>query len=156
MVRLRKAALVALVSGIGFIGYESIDGLIGKAYAEEAKKPEPVVYYGDLKVFNKPACIEVNKIVKNHPAYKKIQEKKLKPTDAEYWLLTDELNDELQKTLKKVVNNKGYDLIVEKGSILMLTEVSSSDSPPKVDTKEFKGKIPDINELVIEEFYTKK
>ena len=35
MVNLRKAALVALVSGIGFIGYEPIDGLAGKDYAEE-------------------------------------------------------------------------------------------------------------------------
>lgn len=37
MVSAKKAALVALVSGIGFIGYNSIDGLTGRAYGEEAR-----------------------------------------------------------------------------------------------------------------------
>lgn len=156
MISYKKAALIALVSGVGFIGYESIEGLVKKAYAEEIKKPEPIVYYGDLKVFNKPVCIEINKILEVHPAYKKIQEKKLKPIQAEYWLLMDKFNDELQKILAKVADNNEYNLIVEKGSILMLTEVSSSDSPLNADAKEFKGEISEISELVIKEFYNQK
>src|SRR3989304_5161300 len=83
-------------------------------FAEEAKKPEPVVYYGDSKVFNKPAAIEANKILESHPAYKKIQEKKLRPTEAEYWLLMNGFNGELQRAITKVAGDKGYDLVVEK------------------------------------------
>ena len=132
-------------------------GLISSyAPAEETQKPEPVVYYGDSKVFNKPAAIEANKILESHPAYKKIREKKLKPTGAEYWLLMNGFNSELQRAVTKVAGDKGYDLIVEKGSTLLLTEVSSSDTPPKTESKEFEGEIPDITGLIIEELSAKK
>ena len=124
--------------------------------AEETKNPEPVVYYGDLKVFNKPAAIEAGKVLESHPAYKKIQDKKLKSTEAEYWLLMNEFNSVLRDILTEASGDKGYDLIVEKGSTLFLTEVSTSDSPPKIESRKYEGEIPDITGLIIEELSAKK
>ena len=122
------------------------------ARVEEVKQSEPCIYYGDQKDFKHPASIEVNKIFESHPVYKKIQEKKLTSTQVEYWLLMDEFNNALQKVLAKVAREDGYDLIVEKGSALLLKESSESDSPLKAESPVMREEMPDLTQKIIEGF----
>ena len=51
------------------------------------------------------------------PEYRRIKEKGLKPTDAEYQILAQEGSKRFRKTVKAVAKKKGFDLVAETTAI---------------------------------------
>ncbi len=75
------------------------------------------VYYGDKNTFKKPCVLQRSKIFAKIPAYQAIKREKLKKDSARYAFLLKEANRVFRETIEKVAEEKGVDLVVEKGGI---------------------------------------
>jgi hypothetical protein len=91
------------------------------------------VYYGDARRFVRPAQVDALKVYRQIPAHKEIAERKLTRKDPDYWPLLRKASQAFSKALRKVCQDKGYDLVGEVDAIA-------------IDGKE----IPEITEAVIE------
>ncbi|MDP6957938.1 MAG: hypothetical protein QF645_03900 [Planctomycetota bacterium] len=77
----------------------------------------PVVYYGDLEGAKKPCQVKARKVFSQISDYKKIKEMGLTEDDAEYWILLEKANAKFNTAVHNVATEKGYDLVVEKGTV---------------------------------------
>lgn len=75
------------------------------------------VYYGDKNTFKKPCVLERSKVFAKIPAYQAIKREKLKKNSARYSFLLKKANKVFRDTVAKVAEEKGVDLVVEKGGI---------------------------------------
>ncbi|MHC4605718.1 MAG: hypothetical protein ACYTAF_02125 [Planctomycetota bacterium] len=89
------------------------------------------VYYGSLDDAKKPAEIVAQKVFDKIPEYREIKNKGLDEDDPEYWSLLSKANDKFYEAVRTVAQDKGYDVVVEKGSA------------------DLKKKAPDITQKVI-------
>lgn len=71
------------------------------------------VYFGKPKSFTNPAVIKRMKVYKEIPAYKRIKDEKLNPSDPEYHFLIAEASKVFRANVKKVATAKHYDLVAE-------------------------------------------
>ena len=77
----------------------------------------PVVYYGELEGAKKPCQLKARKVFSQISEYKKIKEMGLTEDDAEYWILLEKANAKFNTAVHNVATEKGYDLVVEKGTV---------------------------------------
>ena len=88
-----------------------------------AKKQDKVyidingIYLGDADNYKKPAVISIKDIIASHPGYKLVLKHNLNSEQAKYWILTDKINDDINKVLKQISRQSGWDLIGETGFI---------------------------------------
>lgn len=76
------------------------------------------VYYGRPNSFQKPAVVKFARVTTHISEYRKIKEKGLKPSDAEYLVLAQEGTKRFRRTVKEVAKKKGFDLVVEVDNIV--------------------------------------
>ena len=96
------------------------DGKTGKDKSPKATiLDKSKIYFGKPNKVTKPAVVARKKVYDKIPAYKKIKQEKLKPTDARYHFLVREASEKFKKAVKKVAKAKGYDLVAEKNAILV-------------------------------------
>jgi len=93
------------------------------------------LYFGDPKKFTKPATIIMEKVLDACPPFQEIKREKISSDSAKYWILIHATNIAIEKAFRKVNEEMGIDLIVEKGFI------------EKEDEKE--KDVPDITDIVI-------
>ncbi len=77
----------------------------------------PVVYYGQLEDAKNPCQVKARKVFSQISEYKKIKEMGLTEDDAEYWILLEKANAKFNTAVHNVATEKGYDLVVEKGTV---------------------------------------
>ena len=75
------------------------------------------VYYGNARLFKKPATIEADRVYRRIPEYKKILEKGLTDRDPEYHLLMKKASARFSEAVKRMARDLDHDLVVESGSI---------------------------------------
>lgn len=80
------------------------------------------VYYGTVTGAKKPAQIEAQKVFDQIPEYQEIKRRNLKESDSEYWVLLEKANQKFYNAVSRVAQDKGFDVIVEKGSEKFETE----------------------------------
>lgn len=80
------------------------------------------VYYGSLNGAKKPAQIEAQKVFDQIPEYQEIKRRKLKESDSEYWVLLEKANQKFYNAVARVAQDRGFDVVVEKGSEKFETE----------------------------------
>jgi len=75
------------------------------------------VYFGNADAFTKPAVVKSLTVFQNIKAWKTIEEEKITPESARYFLLLKEANEVFRDALAKVAKDEKVDLIGEVGSI---------------------------------------
>jgi hypothetical protein len=73
-------------------------------------------YYGKVEGARKPAEVTSKTVFNEIPEYKQIKEKGLTESDAEYFILLNKANAKFYTAVKKVAEEDGHDVVVEKGS----------------------------------------
>ncbi len=118
----RWGVLIALLAGVFFTN----------AVNAGVEIDESQVYYGNATAYKKVGEIDCNQVFHAISEYRTIREEGLKE-GVRYDLLLVRANEKFRKALKLAHKRKGYDLIVEAGSI------TGSEST-----------VPDITDLVID------
>lgn len=90
------------------------------------------VYFGKLHAYTKPAIIRFVQVVPHIPEYRRIKEKGLKPTDAEYQLLAQDGTRVFRTLVTQMARRDGYDLVVDKDAIVEPKGVVLPDLTKKV------------------------
>ena len=85
-------------------------------FAEVTVKEEQV-YYGNAKEYSNPAQLELAKVLDATKEYQRIKKEKIKSENPLYWILLQRANEKVQAAIKKVAENKKYDLVGELGYI---------------------------------------
>jgi len=85
-------------------------------FAEVTVKEEQV-YYGNAKEYSSPAQLELAKVLDATKEYQRIKKEKIKSENPLYWILLQRANEKVQAAIKKVAENKKYDLVGELGYI---------------------------------------
>ena len=75
------------------------------------------VYFGNADAFAKPAVVKSLTVFQNIKAYKTIEEEKITPESARYFLLMKEANEVFRNALTQVAKDEKIDLIGEVGSV---------------------------------------
>ncbi|HET6204412.1 MAG TPA: hypothetical protein VFI25_16595 [Planctomycetota bacterium] len=75
------------------------------------------VYHGNPDAFSKPAVVTSLTVFQNIKAYKTIEEEKVTPESARYFLLMKEANEVFRKALTQVAKDEKADLVGEVGAI---------------------------------------
>jgi hypothetical protein len=90
------------------------------------------IYQGKRNSFNTPCVLDRDKVFAKIPAYKKIKREGLDKNSARYYFLLEEANRVFRAAVKKVAEEKGYDLVVEKGGIKASKDVQIPDITSEV------------------------
>jgi hypothetical protein len=92
-----------------------------RAWAADEKPKKSVdaadVYYGDAKVWEKPAEVDADKVYAKIDEYKQIVDDGLKPGDAKYEILIAKASKRFKCAVKKAAKDAGYDLVARLGSV---------------------------------------
>ncbi|MDI6784644.1 MAG: OmpH family outer membrane protein [bacterium] len=83
----------------------------------EVTVKEERVYYGNPKNYTSPAQLELVKVLDATKEYQRIKKEKIKSENPLYWILLQRTNEKVQAAIKKVAENKKYDLVGELGYI---------------------------------------
>ncbi len=86
---------------------------LGDYKVTEPKK----VYYGNARLFKKPATIDCDRVYRRIPEYKKILEKGLTDRDPEYHLLMKKASARFSEAVKRMARDLDHDLVAESGAI---------------------------------------
>jgi len=87
------------------------------------------VYLGSTSNFKKPGVVQLGRIFKETEPYKQIIREKLDRGDPKYRILLVEANKVAKKAMKRVHDEEGYDLVVEKGHL----EIEGEEVPEITD-----------------------
>jgi|GEM_PF-2944421 len=102
------------------------------------------VYYGDQESFNTPAVLSRSKVFDEIPEVKTIRREKLKKDSPRYVSLLEKANKVFREVVEEVADEKGYDLVVEKGGI----KASDGSRIPNITKKVIKA-VPDSSTSVL-------
>jgi len=75
------------------------------------------VYFGKTDGAQKPAEIVATTVFEKITEYQEIKKRGLKKEDPEYWVLLNKANEKFYAAVKKVAEEKKYDVVTEKGSV---------------------------------------
>jgi hypothetical protein len=114
------AVLVVLFFSAGPAGAD-----VGDYRCEDTVK----VYFGNPRLFQKPAVLSADRVYQKIPEYQEILEKGLTDKDVRYHFLMKKASERFAKAVKSMARDKGHDLVAEAGSI----EVAKKDSPTPPD-----------------------
>ncbi len=92
------------------------------------------VYWGSAASFEKPACVDYERVVRATPEYESIRKNKIETGTARYWILMSQASDHAIRLINELGKETDYDFIA--ASAFM----ASLDPPIEAD---------DVTELVI-------
>jgi hypothetical protein len=95
---------------------------LGDYKVTEPKK----VYYGNARLFKKPAVIDADRVYRGIPEYKKILDKGLTDRDPEYHLLMKKASARFSEAVKRMARDLDHDLVAESGAIEKAREDAKS------------------------------
>jgi len=81
------------------------------------------IYYGDPYDFSNPGEIKAISAFNAISEFQRIKQERIRPSDAEYWILMRKANRKFRLALKRVSIKCEYDLIGEIGSIRIDADV---------------------------------
>ncbi len=76
------------------------------------------VYYGAIRKSTNPAAIQRMKVYREIPAYRRIREGRLNPSDANYHFWIAEASRVFRESVKRVADSRGFDLVAEADAIV--------------------------------------
>ena len=107
--RLIALAFLGTVLGVLPLGIPSLSA--------KTKVDADKIYYGDARKFSRPAVVDAVKVYRQIPAHKELIERKLTRNDPDYWPLMRKASQSFSRALRKVCQDKRYDLVGEVDTI---------------------------------------
>lgn len=95
-------------------------------------KDRSKVYYGNARMFKKPAVIDCDRVYRQIPEYKKILEKGLTDRDAKYHLLMKKASQRFAEAVKQMARDMDHDLVACSSAIEKARE-GAKDLPDRTD-----------------------
>lgn len=69
------------------------------------------VYWGSANNFEKPACVDYERVVRATPEYESIRKNKVETGTAKYWILMSQASDHAIRLISEVGKESEYDFI---------------------------------------------
>ncbi|MCX7920338.1 MAG: OmpH family outer membrane protein [bacterium] len=107
-----------LLAGVVLFTYFAI----GAFATDQITIKEEKVYFGNPKNYTSPAQLELAKVLDATREYQRIKKEKMKSDNPLYWILLQRANEKVYTAIKKVAEEKKYDLVGELGYITGTTD----------------------------------
>lgn len=128
---MRKRTIMVL----GVALWMALGSVVAETYSIPSDKVDvKKVYWGSAASFEKPACVDYERVVRATPEYESIRKNKVETGTAKYWILMSQASDHAIRLINEVGKETDYDFIA--ASAFM----ASLDPPIEAD---------DVTELVI-------
>ncbi len=113
--RRSKAIVAGVLAGLAFCAAPSVFPRADATTRIDADK----IYYGDAQKYSRPAVVDAARVYRRIPAHQEILARRLTRNDPDYWPLMRKASQAFVKALKKVCQEKGYDLVGEVKTIVI-------------------------------------
>ncbi|NOZ64853.1 MAG: hypothetical protein GXO71_08065 [Caldiserica bacterium] len=80
------------------------------------------VYYGDPFNFKQAVSVNMEKVISAHPLSGKLSSYSEK--EPEFWIYLNKINQDIFNALHTIAQERGYDLIVAKGSMKNIPDIT--------------------------------
>ena len=88
-----------------------------------------LVYFGNPRLFKKPAEVSADRVYRAIPEYKEILDKNLTDKDVRYHFLMKKASEKFCKAVDTLAKDLAYDLVAGKGAVILVT----TDAPAVPD-----------------------
>ena len=95
------------------LGAAVADAGVGDYTCDDPSK----VYYGNQRLFQRPACVDCDRVYANIPEYQEILRRRLTDKDAQYHLLMKKATKRFSAAVKKMARDKNHDLVAQTGTV---------------------------------------
>lgn len=102
--RTTMVVVIALWMALGSVGAETYSIPSDKV---DVKK----VYWGSAASFEKPACVDYERVVRATPEYDSIRKNKIEQGTARYWILISQASEHALRLINEVGRETDYDFI---------------------------------------------
>ncbi|MDF1701679.1 MAG: hypothetical protein P1V36_11040 [Planctomycetota bacterium] len=75
------------------------------------------VYYGNQRLFQRPATVDCDRVYASIPEYKEILRRRLTDKDAQYHILMQKASQRFAAAVKKMARADNHDLVAQAGSV---------------------------------------
>jgi len=100
---------------------------------DEVKKQK--VFKGNTSDFDKPAEVDLDKVIAATSEYKEIKKEKLKQGSGKYWILLTQATERANKAVTAAIKDSKYDLVTAKGYLKSLKKPIKCDDITKTVLK---------------------
>lgn len=90
------------------------------------------VYYGNPRLFKKPAVISADRVYAQIPEYKEILDKGLTEKDPRYHFLMKKASERFNEAVKQMARDMDHDLVAETGTVKKVKE-EAQEPPDRTD-----------------------
>ncbi len=90
------------------------------------------VYYGNQRLFQRPATVDCDRVYAKIPEYKEILSRRLTDKDPQYHLLMKKASKRFSAAVKKMARAKKHDLVAQAGAVRKAKD-KAKDIPNRTD-----------------------
>ena len=110
-------------------------GLAGARSIPEDEVKSQKIFKGSTSDFDKPAEVDLDKVIAATPEYKEIKKEKLEQGSGKYWILLTKATERAIKAVVAATKDSKYDLVTAKGYLKSLTQPIKCDDITKTVLK---------------------
>ena len=103
---------VGTVTG-GAVSVRSAEAGIGDYSCSDPSK----VYYGNVRLFQRPAQVDCDRVYARIPEYKEIVRRRLTDKDPQYHIIMKRATKRFSEAVKKMARANRHDLVAQKGAV---------------------------------------
>ncbi len=128
-----KGGLRALRGSVAFLAVLALLTGTASAGVGDYRCTDPTkVYYGNARLFQRPAMISSDEVYRHIPEYKEIVKKGLDDKDARYHFLMKKASARFTEAVKQTARDLDHDLIAEDGAVSKAKK-EAKDVPERTD-----------------------
>ena len=88
------------------------------------------VYYGNQRLFQRPACVDCDRVYAKIPEYQEVLRRGLTDKDPQYHILMKKASKRFAAAVKKMARGKNHDLVAQTGAVRKAKE-KAKDIPDR-------------------------
>jgi len=129
MTRLRPSPVLLGLAALLVLAPLALAGVGDYACSDPSK-----VYYGNARLFQKPACVDCDQVYDRIGEYQEIVRRGLTAKDPQYHLLMKKATERFSEAVKEMAKADGHDLVAQVGAV----------TKAKKDAKEVPDRTQDV------------
>jgi hypothetical protein len=128
--RIRSVVMATLtVLVVGWMAFAApVEAGVGDYTCNSPSK----VYYGNQRLFQRPASVDCDRVYARIPEYKQILSRRLTDKDPQYHLLMKKATKRFSAAVQKMARAKNHDLVAQMGAVRKAKD-KAKDIPNRTD-----------------------